>query len=392
MSDPTPSDDTQHRRKFLQLIGASSVAGSIGTAAADHKRDRDRDDDHDHGTGPSVDLFTFAENYCHPEICDDVDYLLPVGAEAEFQAIVSGNYSVADVKKKDLNTGYTEIIESCDDYVEDCESFTVEFDQPGKFEIRYEAWKDGGVFPGKGKGGKGGFSTLSHREDDDDDYDGGRGDRGGRGGQSDPCEQFEDVGCNSVSFKIVDPTVSLTVEGFDSKRPFQVADPLIFTAELDPHIEVDDWELETLKVDDEPAQVPEHRTPRGVKKWARLPVDNGTYIATATATIAGQSFSKSIEVEINPRGEFAYSNATIETYDHYPELVGSVDLNNNSYKGKTANLVLKTFGNGQTTVDSQEVYVGAGRQESVSLKGKLPSDAFYVVLSLNGESIESTRL
>jgi hypothetical protein len=390
MSDQDPTDGGQNRRRFLQAVGASSVAaGSIGTAAADHDDNNDEFD---------VKLFTFAEDFCEDDLCGpNTDYLLPVGAEADFQAQIDGNASVIEVKKKDLETGETETLQTCGDGGggfgslsheddDDCEQFTVDFDHTGLWEIRVEAFTEDGTIGSPDDGN--GFSTLGGGHDDhhdDDHHD--------HGDTDEPldCSEIQDLACDSIVCEVIEPEIEVDVGSLDGgDGPYTVGETLLIEASPTPAVEPDDWELETFQVDDEPAEVPEIEAPEAGEIWARRAVGSGTFIATCTATYGDREFSQSAEIEIQGDGEFSYSDAEITT--KFDKIFASIDLSNASDDFQTAEVELKTFGEGDETIDSDEVGVLPGEEETVELDGDRPSDAFYAALYLNDESVESKEL
>jgi hypothetical protein len=362
MSDYGTEDDGQNRRRFLQLLGASGVAaGSFGANAA--------------ATGSSelsVELLTSAENYCDEGFCPpDINHPVPVGSEIEFQAIVDGEYTLAEVKKDEVVTAGAETILTCgegeDNDLHECDEFTVEFDDTGVYEIRFEAWSDEGTI-----GTPMSSATTSGLEPVGD------------------CEEFDALSCDSITFRVFDPEIDLSVEALNGSEPYEVNDTLIFTADVDPSVEPSSWTLDSIQIDDEPAEVIEIEAPEAGEVWARRPLTNGTWIVTATAEYDGLEFQESIEVEVQPKDSVAYSDAEIT--QKYDTLFGSVDLSNGTDEFRIAKVDLRTFGDGDETLDSQKAGLTPGEQQTVEVDGECPSEAFYAALYVDGESVESKEL
>lgn len=363
MSKNGPTDDVQNRRRFLQLLGASGVAtGMFGTEAAASG-----------SSDPSVELFASAENYCGEGYCPPgIERPVPVGADIEFQAHLEGEYAVAEVKKDEVVTGGAETILTCgegtDSDLDNCNEFSVAFDDTGVYEIRFEAWSDeGAIGSPRSNATTGGLEPVGE------------------------CEEFEALTCDSITFRVFDPEIDLSVKTLDGSGPYEVGQTLVFTADVDPAVEPTSWTLESIQIDDEPADTVQIEAPDAGEVWARRPVSSGRWIILAIAEYDGETFTETVEIDVQSREKLVYSD--VELTPKYDKLFASLDLENASGTTRTAKIDLEVGGNGGSIIiDTGEVELGPGQDHTVELDGEYPPKATYGSLLLDGESIARTEL
>jgi len=345
------SEGRHKRRQFLRLLGASGASASlVGHGAAD---------EHD-GDAPAVRLYADAPDRCGPRRCDGVDYYVPRGAELEFSASVTGKYAVADVRQRHLGNDEMVFRDTCTGEVGECERFTLSFDEPGDYEIRYEAWNVGSVAATEQAP-----TTL---------------------GASD-CDDLDDVGCDTIRCRVGEPTVSLEA----NRSTVTVGETVWFNARLDPPLKNADWTLETYRVADENAES-DRATPGG-QNWFRRPLEPGEYVAVATATVSGATFEAIERLTVEEAGELEVTDATIQ--DDGESIRGDVRLRNDANVARTAVLALRTFRDEERTLDHKRLTVDANTKRKLSLSGvpDVDTDAFVAAIELDDHTfVESTLI
>jgi hypothetical protein len=369
--------DQQNRRKFLQTIGASSIAtATVGVGAG--RQDRTS------SSNPEVHFSVPDLSPCSKH-CYGADYVIPLGATIDFEASYSGDGNLAKINKTHRKSDETETVSECqmpkgdsvegldhghDGWLGACRTVPIEFRETGKFDIEVEYWSRDGI-----------IGTLDHGHDDED--------------ETDDCEAFESLDCETITVRVVRPEPTLEV--IEPKQlPATVDERVIFQSGIGnlyfDYDLIDDWRLETKKVPDELLPEPPG-APEDGQLFARLPTETGTYIAVAVAEIGDFEFTSnqlSFDVEDKHEPSLDDEHAKVSVHSLYAK--GEVTLVNNTHEDLTATLKLKAVrAHDSLLLEKEREEVSAGDREDVSLF-EVESDLDEydeVVLTLDGEVIAS---